>query len=254
MPNGSHASGIGNRLRDARLARGLSVEEIAWRTRIRPEYLRALESEAFDDLGHPAFVRTHLRSYAGLLGLDPAAIEDEFRRMYEPPEPSPLQTLHRRQREVSRQRPKLSWMRAAIAAVIVLTAAAAAGVLRGPGSGSDTALPPAGRLDGPAQASRDGGGDRPLRAAGADVASTRVRLDVAAVRDAWIRVAADGQVLFEGVLPAGWVRTFEAAGRIQLQTRAVESLRLTSGGIPFRPGRTGAWTGTFGPSGPIAAG
>ncbi len=68
------AIGIGERLRNARQALGLSLEEIENATRIRRAYLEALEHEAFSDLPNPAYVRGFLRSYAAYLGIPPGEL------------------------------------------------------------------------------------------------------------------------------------------------------------------------------------
>ncbi|HYM90032.1 MAG TPA: RodZ domain-containing protein [bacterium] len=72
------AIGIGERLRNARQALGLSLEEIESTTRIRRAYLEALEREAFGDLPNPAYIRGFLRSYATYLGIPP----DELLGLY----------------------------------------------------------------------------------------------------------------------------------------------------------------------------
>lgn len=258
MPSGTIASGIGKQLRDARLARELSIEEIAWRTRIRPEYLRALEREEFASIGHHAFVRTHLRTYAAVLGLVASELEEAFRDAHEPDEPSSLETLHRRQRAVRKQRPKLSWLRAAIVASIALIAAAAVGVLHGPGTRpvSSVALPsiPA-RIDAPPQASRDTRVEAPARNAGAQVApGAEVRLELTAVRRVWVRITGDGKTLFEGILLPGQSRSFTATARLDVRAGAVESLRFVLGSKPYAPKASGVWTGSFSPAGPVLAG
>ena len=61
--------GIGERLRTARQALGLSLEEVETATRIRLSYLDALEREAFTELPNPAYVKGFLRSYAAYLGI-----------------------------------------------------------------------------------------------------------------------------------------------------------------------------------------
>src|SRR5207302_780015 len=61
--------GIGERLRTARQALGLSLEEVETATRIRLAYLDALEREAFTELPNPAYVKGFLRSYAAHLGI-----------------------------------------------------------------------------------------------------------------------------------------------------------------------------------------
>lgn len=61
---------IGSILREAREARGLSVEEVEAQTRIRARYLYALEDEQFKILGGDVYVRGFLRNYASFLGLE----------------------------------------------------------------------------------------------------------------------------------------------------------------------------------------
>ncbi len=71
-------TGIGAELRDARLARGFSIEECQRVTRISRRYLEALEVEEFSALPAPIFARGFLRSYAQFLGLDPTALVARF--------------------------------------------------------------------------------------------------------------------------------------------------------------------------------
>ena len=61
---------IGTTLRNARIQRGLSIEQAAQDTRISPRFLEALEAEQFDSLPAAVYVRGFLRSYANYLRLD----------------------------------------------------------------------------------------------------------------------------------------------------------------------------------------
>jgi cytoskeleton protein RodZ len=72
------ALGIGERLRSARQALGLSLEEIESVTHIRRGYLEALEREAFDALPSPAYARGFLRAYAACLGLPPEDVLERY--------------------------------------------------------------------------------------------------------------------------------------------------------------------------------
>jgi len=65
---------IGPRLRAAREARNLTVEQAADDTRISLRFLQALEREEFDSLPAPVYVRGFLRSYANYLGLEPQSL------------------------------------------------------------------------------------------------------------------------------------------------------------------------------------
>ena len=69
---------IGNSLREARLRQHLDFPEVELATKIRGEYLRALEDEAFDVLPAQTYVKGFLRTYADYLGLDGQLYVDEF--------------------------------------------------------------------------------------------------------------------------------------------------------------------------------
>ncbi|WP_374318762.1 helix-turn-helix domain-containing protein [Pseudoxanthomonas kaohsiungensis] len=64
------ARGCGDRLRDARTAAGLSVQEVATRLRMPVHVVQALEEGRWQVIGASVFVRGQLRSYARLLGVD----------------------------------------------------------------------------------------------------------------------------------------------------------------------------------------
>jgi len=75
---------IGRTLRVAREKRGLSLQQVEEVTKIRTRYLRDLENENFDVL--PAvYVLGSLKTYAGHLGLDGAAMTAELKRRQRPP-------------------------------------------------------------------------------------------------------------------------------------------------------------------------
>ena len=67
-------SGIGEELRQERLRQGLSLDEIAQRTRISLRSLESIEAEAFDRLPGLVFTRNFVRLYAVDLKLDPDAL------------------------------------------------------------------------------------------------------------------------------------------------------------------------------------
>ena len=62
---------IGTELAAKRGERGLSIDQVAASTRIRPEHLRALEADDYSQFAAPVYAKGHLRAYAAFLGLDP---------------------------------------------------------------------------------------------------------------------------------------------------------------------------------------
>lgn len=71
---------LGETLRAARLAKGVSLEEAAAATRIRRSALQALETEEFDSLPASVYTRGFLVNYARYLGLISEEIVEEFDR------------------------------------------------------------------------------------------------------------------------------------------------------------------------------
>ena len=113
-------SSPGARLRAAREARGLSIEEVADRLRLNAALVLAMEQDRLALLGAPVFARGHLRNYAALVG----ASEKEVMAACDPadvPEPTFLPALDRRPLPSRRSR----WIRPAAAVVFTIGVAAA---------------------------------------------------------------------------------------------------------------------------------
>ncbi len=70
---------VGQRLRAAREAQGLSVEDIAATTRIPTRHLESLETSDWDALPAPTYSMGFAKSYAAAVGLDRAEIADQLR-------------------------------------------------------------------------------------------------------------------------------------------------------------------------------
>ncbi|MDE2406704.1 MAG: DUF4115 domain-containing protein [Xanthomonadaceae bacterium] len=81
-------AGCGVRLRDAREAAGLSIDDVAARLRMPARVVRSLEAEDWSRLGAPVFVRGQVRSYSRLLGLTTAPMMEALN--VEPVQPTQL--------------------------------------------------------------------------------------------------------------------------------------------------------------------
>jgi len=71
---------FGQTLKDAREARGLSLDEVAKTTRIARHHLEALEKGDLDALPAGPFAKGFIEAYAKALGLDPRPAVDAYRR------------------------------------------------------------------------------------------------------------------------------------------------------------------------------
>lgn len=71
---------IGRRLRAAREVRGVSLGQIEAATHIRRAYLEAIEAGRAEDFPAEVFLKGFLRGYADQLGLDGAALVEDYKR------------------------------------------------------------------------------------------------------------------------------------------------------------------------------
>lgn len=71
---------IGERLAAARARRGISYEDAAAATKLSVAYLRAMETNRFDQMPAPIYAKNFIRIYATYLGLDGRQLAEEFSR------------------------------------------------------------------------------------------------------------------------------------------------------------------------------
>lgn len=91
---------FGPSLREAREALGLSISDLAQRTKIRGDYLKALEEEDISALPERTFSRSYVQRYARELGIDAAPLLVDFDRAM------PLHAAAVQHREVSAAAPE----------------------------------------------------------------------------------------------------------------------------------------------------
>ncbi len=79
---------LGARLVAQREAAGMTVDDIASRTRIRPSLIRSMEQGEFSPCGGAVYARGHLRSIAGIVHADAGDLLAAYDRMSGEPSPS----------------------------------------------------------------------------------------------------------------------------------------------------------------------
>ncbi len=73
----------GDLLKDKRLLLELTLSDVASRTKVKPEYLLALEESDFDKLPSAPVTKGFLKSYARILHLNPDTLVAMYRRDYD---------------------------------------------------------------------------------------------------------------------------------------------------------------------------
>jgi len=238
-------AGCGERLRLAREAAGLSVDDVATRLHMPGRVVKSLEAEDWSRLGAPVFVRGQVRSYSRLLGLTTAPMMAALN--VGPVEPSKL---------ISRTHtPKAQWWaeqigRRLVYIILTLSLAVPAWVAtRQHLSGGNGGTAPLDAPTGPAAgvgrpttiasrprtvvASLDRGARPPglnARLAGDLVVRTNA--------ESWLEVVrADGSVVEKGLLAAGSERRYAAAqvARLTIGNASAAQLEHRGRGVDLAP-------------------
>lgn len=231
-------AGCGQRLRSAREAAGLSVQDVATRLKMPVRVVESLEAEDWSRLGAPVFIRGQLRSYGRLLGLVTETVHvasgvDPIR----PVELTPRTYVPRMRIIAEQSARRLVYV--VITAAIALPVWLATQPHLSPQDTVSASLDVPAGLDAGAveQGSR---GPTPLVASMAPVAQRPIApavqapaaapgLELRLAEDSWVELTApDGSIIEQTLMPAGTVRGFaadEVGGIVLGNARAVEVRR-----------------------------
>lgn len=277
---------LGVWLRQAREARGSTVEEVSAATRIRARLLDALEAGDFAAFpGGDVQVRGFLRLYARYLGLPPdealARYDAEIKGV-EPvlprapaerrpslPARAPTRPLELHPPVASPPPPPSTMgldrlMIAGVVLIVLLAAITAAGFMlsRNAGRGAAATVATQETTTAPAPAVAGVPPTTPASLASPIVTPTFpanpqgvVELILEATEHVWVRVTADGQQVFEGMMAAGQTAPWSGRQQVAVDTGNGAGLRVTVNGQSQGTmcGRAQVCTRAWGPAGEVAA-
>ena len=69
---------VGERLKKARKAQGLSIDDIKNKSKIKKSYLEALENDNYKKLPGKVYTKVYIRGYAKIVGLEPQELLSEY--------------------------------------------------------------------------------------------------------------------------------------------------------------------------------
>ena len=228
---------VGERLRAAREAKDLSLEDVAAQTRIPQRHLESLETADWDKLPHPTYTLGFAKSYASAVGLDRADVGEQLKAEMGGVRPTTQTAEVFEPADPARTMPK-SLVFGAIGAVIILVIVMTWLNERSLSEGEDTNS--AAAAEAPAQPARQPTAQQPSAPA-----TVQGPVVLAATAPAWIQVTDQGKTLFSGQLSAGQSFTVPPnATAPMLKAGKPEALRVTVGTTVAPP---------VGPAGKVAA-
>jgi cytoskeletal protein RodZ len=225
---------IGGTLAKARQEAGLTVSQVAGRTRIRETVIRAIERDDYTLCGGNFYARGHIRSIARVAGIDPEPLIGEYDDAHGgSPQAIPARQAFEPETPVRfRERRAPNWSAAMIVALVLV---ALYGIVR-VAAGHDQHRA-AQRAAAPAT-------PRPTPSHSAVVAPPPrkdVTVRVKAKRASWLNVRdAKGKELFSGIIRAGQSEQWKSKKRIRLLIGNGGGVRVTVNGRDIgSPGQIG---------------
>ena len=223
---------LGTDLRNAREHAGLSLPDLAARTRIPQRTLRAIEENDFDNVPPGIFARSFIRTYAREVGVDPDEAVAQYRSVTEPvvePSDEPDAEVVEPRIPWRSFAPDLSefgqrWGYALVAVALLV------GLISVNRYGSQDEQPevvaaePAPRIeppaDSPAPVATTGGG---------------IQLEMRAQGPCWVRAVVDGQIAFARLMQPGETETLSGQRDITMRVGDPAALSYSINGRSGQP-------------------
>ncbi|RII09503.1 cytoskeletal protein RodZ [Streptomyces sp. YIM 130001] len=253
---------VGSVLKQARVAAGMTVEEVSSETRVRVPIVHAIEKDDFSRCGGDVYARGHIRTIARAVGTDPAPLlaqyDSEHGGRPEPTAAAPLFEAERIRPEPRRP----NWTVAMVAAIVVVVGFVGFTLFNGGESGSGSKDPvaegtptsgkpaPKPSPSKPADPKPD-----PADSAIAGAPKDKVTVMVSAPEGrSWISAKDhNGRLLYDGLLQKGQTKTFTDKQQVDLVLGDAGAIKLYVNGEEvedeFEPGQVERLSYTKGDSG-----
>lgn len=218
---------VGRALQQARIAAGLTVDDVSSATRVRIAIVHAIEADDFTPCGGDVYARGHIRTLAKAVHIDPAPLlarydDDHGGR----PAPTPAAPLFEAER-IRPERRGPNWTAAMVAAIVAVVGFVGFTAFKGGDSDTDAATqatqgatPSASKPAKRKPSNTDSATPKsdPSDSAIAAAPQDKVTVQVSAVDGrSWISAKDhNGRMLFDGLLKKGESKTFQDSSKVNL--------------------------------------
>ncbi|WP_073946911.1 helix-turn-helix domain-containing protein [Streptomyces kebangsaanensis] len=248
---------VGRALQQARIAAGMTVEDVSSATRVRTAIVRAIEADDFTPCGGDVYARGHIRSLAKAVHLDPAPLLEQYEAVSGGrPAPTPAAPMFEAER-IRPERRGPNWTAAMVAAIVVVVGFVGFTAFKDGDTGARVAegpTPTAGETSSPEPKNSKPAEPKPEPSDSAIAAAPQDKVTVqvsAANGRSWISAKDhNGRMLFDGLLNKGETKTFQDSTKINLILGDAGAIQLYVNGKKiedqFQPGAVERLTYTKG--------
>ncbi|MCW8378058.1 helix-turn-helix domain-containing protein [Streptomyces justiciae] len=216
---------VGRALKQARIAAGLTVDDVSNATRVRIAIVHAIEADDFAPCGGDVYARGHIRTLAKAVRLDPAPLLAQYDADHGGrPAPTPAAPLFEAER-IRPERRGPNWTAAMVAAIVAVIGFVGFTAFKGDDEGgkaqvAEGSSPSAGKSATPTPKSEKPESPKPDPSDSAIAAAPQDKVTVkvsAPDGKSWISAKDhNGRLLFDGLLQQGESKTFQDSEKINL--------------------------------------
>ncbi|MET7856254.1 RodZ domain-containing protein [Streptomyces sp. NPDC005318] len=239
---------IGRALQQARIAAGLTVEEVSSSTRVRIPIVHAIEEDDFSRCGGDVYARGHIRTLARAVSTDPEPLVSQYDAEHGGrPAPTPAAPMFEAERIRSDPR-RPNWTAAMVAAIVAVIGFVGFTFFKGADDGGATTQVAEGSTpdrSSPKPKPTKTADPKPAPSDSAIAAAPRDKVTVklsATTGKSWISAKDhNGRQLFDGLLLQGQSKTFQDKERVDLVLGDAGAIELFVNGKKvedkFQPGQ-----------------
>ncbi|MFF5159270.1 helix-turn-helix domain-containing protein [Streptomyces sp. NPDC000348] len=214
---------VGRALQQARIAAGLTVDDVSTATRVRIAIVHAIEADDFAPCGGDVYARGHIRTLAKAVDLDPAPLIAQYEAEHGGgrPAPTPAAPLFEAER-IRPERRGPNWTAAMVAAIVVVIGFVGFTMVKGDDGGkanvAEGTEPPEPASPTPTSEKPAAPEPEPSDSAIAAAPQDKVTVQVSAPDGrSWISAKDhNGRLLFDGLLKQGESKTFQDSTKVNL--------------------------------------
>ncbi len=254
---------VGQELAAAREAAGMTLEDVAERSRVRRTVIEHIEDDDFSLCGGDVYARGHLRTLAGIVGTDPAPLLEEFDRTHAVHAPSATEVFES-ETAARPERRGPNWTAAMAVALLVVAVVGAVQLFNhGGGSTAHTAangptassVPSAPSTPEPAPSTEPTSAPTSSAVAVLPTSGVTVKLTVGSGKS-WVSATAGTAEVFTGIVAAGTTKVFTDPATVKLVVGNAGAVTLNVNGVDLgSPGKAGEVVRlSFVPGNPLAGG
>jgi cytoskeletal protein RodZ len=221
---------IGDTLAQARRQAGLTLAQVSRQTRIRESIISSIEQGDFSSCGGDFYARGHIRSIAGVVGVDPVPLIREYDEEHGAPGSMRAAQIFEPATPIRIRDPKNLHLGRVLAVLVLAALGFGAYHLYTTHDAHSTASPPA-QVHSNSAVTANTHNTKPATHKAAPAGPPEAVIRLTAAQDCWVGLnSTTGRTLYQGLILAGSTKTWNEKNQVSLVIGNPPGITLTVNG------------------------